>query len=622
MPRARRSKSTPRQVVLQGIAASPGIAIGRAFVFDPRRPVIEAHLLSKNEIEPEVERFRRAVERTKKQIERLRQQIRRQVDERLAAIFDTHLLILEDPSFTDDTVERIQRERTNAEFLFNAQVQKMLARFEKIQDEMFSARAADVNDVAQRVLANLTVQEQPVLSALREPAIVVANDLGPSDTAHMSKEKVIGFATDRGGPTSHTAIMAKALEIPAVVATAELTQHVRTGDQLVVDGVGGVVIVRPSRATIQRYAKSQLALAKFEQELAKNRHLPAETLDGYAVEVAANIELPDEVPHVIEHGAQGVGLFRTEFLFLNRDRLPREEELFEMYRSVVAALQPRTVIFRTLDLGGDKFATTVPLSKDLNPFLGLRAIRLCLEYPEIFRRQLRAILRASAYGHVKVMFPMVSSVEEVRAAKCFLDEIRRDFHRHRIAHDRQIEIGIMVETPSAAVASDLLAREVDFFSIGTNDLIQYTLAVDRVNEKVAHLYEPLHPSVLRLIQHVIESGHRQGIWVGLCGEMAADPTMAAILVGMGIDELSMGAVRVPEIKQVIRELRLGEAKALVRELLTKSSAEEVREAIRSHMSRLPLLPRWPTPPLPKRPTRKLPTAPSTPTPRSADQVSV
>jgi phosphotransferase system enzyme I (PtsI) len=595
MPRATRSTPGSRQTILHGIAASPGIAIGRAFVFDPQHPIVEARPLAENEVEREVERFLRALENTKKHVRRLRQQVARQVSERQAAIFDAHLLILDDPMFTQDTAEQIRRQRTNAEFVFNSQVQDMLARFEKIQDEMFSARAADISDVAQRVLGNLMTQERPVLSTLSEPAIVVANDLGPSDTAHMNKEKVIGFATDRGGPTSHTAIMAKALEIPAVVATVTLTQHVRTGDPLIVDGVGGVVIVRPNRKTLQGYNRSKEALAQFEHELAKNRHLPAETLDGYAVEVAANIELPEEVPHVIEHGAHSIGLFRTEFLYINRDRLPREEDLFEMYRSVIAALSPRTVIFRTLDLGGDKFAKTVPLSKELNPFLGLRAIRLCLEYPEIFQRQLRAILRASIYGHIKIMFPMVSSIEEVHAAKEMLEEVRRDFRRHRVAFDREIEVGIMIETPSAAVAADLLAREVDFFSLGSNDLIQYTLAVDRVNEKVAHLYEPLHPSVLRLIQSVIDAGHHQGIWVGMCGEIAGDPTMAAILVGMGIDELSMGPLRIPEIKQVIRQLRLSDARALVRELLAKASAEEVRETIASHITHLPLRPQWPAP---------------------------
>jgi phosphotransferase system enzyme I (PtsI) len=346
-----------------------------------------------------------------------------------------------------------------------------------------------------------------------------------------------------------------------------------------------------------------VALEKFEQELAKSRHLPAETLDGYAVEVGANIELPEEIPRVIDHGANSVGLFRTEFLYINRDRLPSEEELFEMYRSVISALYPRIVIFRTLDLGGDKFAKAVPLSKELNPFLGLRAIRLCLEYPEIFRRQLRAILRASIYGQIKIMFPMVSSVEEVRAAKAMFEEIQREFRRHRIAHDRNIEIGIMIETPSAAVAADLLAGEVEFFSIGTNDLIQYTLAVDRVNEKVAHLYEPLHPSVLRLIQYIIEAGHRRGIWVGVCGEIAGDPTMAAILVGMGIDELSMGSVRIPEIKQVIRGLRLSDVRALARQLLSKSSAEQIREVLRANVADLPLRPQSPIPPPPKRPLR-------------------
>ncbi len=597
MPSAVRSASSSRQIVLKGIPASPGIAIGRAYVFDPRQPAVAALEIAERNVEREVERFLKAIERTRRQIQKLRQQVARQINERQAAIFDTHLMMLDDPSFQEETVRRIRAERLNAEYLLQSQVQKQASRFEKIQDEMFAARAADLTDVAQRVLANLMTHERPALSALTKPAIVVARDLGPSDTAQMNKETVIGFATDRGGPTSHTAIMAKALEIPAVVATGELTQHVRSGDLLILDGVNGYVILRPTHDTLRDYEKSQAAIEKFEQELAKNRHLPVETLDGHAVEVGANIELPEEVPHVIEHGAQSVGLFRTEFLFLNRDRLPREDELFEMYRSVIAALHPRTVIFRTLDLGGDKFAKTVPLSKELNPFLGLRAIRLCLHYPELFRRQLRAIFRASIYGHIKIMFPMVSSLEEVRAAKTICEEIQRELRQHRIAYDRDIEIGIMIETPSAAVAADLLAREVDFFSIGTNDLIQYTLAVDRVNETVAHLYEPLHPSVLRLIHNVIESGHKQGIWVGVCGELAGDPTMAAILVGMGIDELSMGPVRIPEIKQVIRGLRLSDVQAMARDLLKQASAREVREVVRRYTERLPIRPKWPTPPL-------------------------
>jgi len=586
------AKSSDRQIVLQGIPVSQGVAIGPAYVYDPRQPTVHARALAPDEVEHEIARFQAAIAQTRQQIESLRREVARQMNERLAAIFDAHLLILEDPSFIDDTIERIRTERKNAEHLFQSQLEKILERFARIEDEMFSQRSKDVEDVAHRVLFNLLAHDRPTLSQLTDQVIVVSVDLGPSDTANMDRKYVLAFATDRGGPTSHSAIMAKALEIPAVVATGELTQHVRTGDPLVVDGIHGIIVIRPTAATRRKYAKIQTALVQFQQELAKNRYLPAETLDGYAVEVAANIELPGEIPHVLEHGAQSVGLFRTEFLYLNRDHLPREDELFEMYRQVASALSPRTVIFRTLDLGGDKFATMVPLSQELNPFLGLRAIRLCLEYPEIFRRQMRAILRASIYGRIKIMFPMVSSVEEVRAAKAMLRQIQEECARHRIAYDRNVEIGIMVETPAAAVAADLLAREVDFFSLGTNDLIQYTLAVDRVNDQVAHLYEPFHPSVLRLIQHVIKTGHRHGIWVGLCGEMAADPVMAAVLVGMGIDELSMGSIRIPEIKQVIRGLRLSEVKALSRELLTKSTAEEVRATIAARSACLPVRPLW------------------------------
>lgn len=572
---------TSRKLV--GIAASPGIVFGKAFLFSTSSYKIPVYSLALSEIEKEVQRFEVAVEKSKEQIKTIRDKIEKELDEVHSSIFDSHILMLDDPLLYHKTIERIRKERKNAESVFNDNLEKIIRVFRSIQDEYLRDRDSDIKDIGNRVLDNLAKDSYcriSPLTTLQEEVIVVARDLAPSDTANMSKEKVIGFVTDIGSQTSHTAIMSKALEIPAVVGLDFITEHVNTGDLLIVDGIRGVVYVNPRKEIIEKYTKEKEEYRLLEKSLEKLSGLPAETLDGYTVELSANVELPEEVDHVISHGADGIGLFRTEFLYLRKDKLlPTEEEQYEVYSQMVKKVHPTSVIFRTLDLGGDKFSSSLNLSRELNPFLGLRAIRLCLEHPQIFKTQLRALLRASVHGNLKIMFPMISGIEEVRAAKKFLKDVQKDLQDEGIEFDKNIEVGIMIEIPSAAITADILAKESSFFSLGTNDLIQYTIAVDRVNEKVAYLYEPLHPAIIRLIKMVVDAAHTEGKWVGICGEMASDPVFAIILIGLGLDELSMSALTIPEIKKIIRNIRLSDAKEVVEEIFTKTNAKDIRNTV-------------------------------------------
>jgi len=565
----------------EGIEVSPGVVMGNVFRLDPHRLTVESRPVSEEKIEDEIKRFRKAVEASKKNLKKIRKKTENDIDHLHASIFDSHLLMLDDPLIIDETIAGIRRERKNAEFILGQTVDRIASLFEKMPDDYFASRATDIYDVAKHVMHTLLKVPRHPLRTLTEPVIVVAHDLGPSDTVVMDRSKVIGFVTDIGGPTSHTAIMAKALEIPAVVGVEGISEAVESGDTMIVDGVGGHVIVNPTQKELDRYREIREKLEKQEQTLTAICHLPAETLDGYTLEISANIEMPAEIPHVKQHGAEGIGLFRTEFIYLNRPHIPDEEEQFKVYEEVVEAVKPKAVIFRTLDIGGDKFLSGVRF-KELNPFMGLRAIRLCLANPEMFKVQLRAILRASAKGNAKLMFPMVTSVEEVRAVKKLLGEVKAELKKEKIPFSDEIEVGIMVEIPSAVITADLLAAEVDFFSIGTNDLIQYTLAVDRVNERVAHLYEPYHPAILRLIRDTIKAAHDHDVWVGLCGEMAADPITAVILFGLGIDELSMGPVAIPEVKRVIRNIRLADAKRLADEILQMTTAKEIKQHVAAY----------------------------------------
>ena len=569
--------------MLKGIGVSPGVTIGRAFLLGEERLSPPRREISSGKVAEELARFERALAQTTEEIVQIRKKVAQEIGEEHAHILDAHLLVLEDVLLIEETMRRVEKEKLNVEYVFSDVLEQLARRFEVMDDEYLRERASDVRDIGRRVLRNLLGRKRKSLSDLEEEVIVVAYDLSPSDTALMHKEKVIGFVTDVGGKTSHTAIMARALEIPAVVGLKDITARVNRRDQLIVDGTNGVIIINPDEETLKRYRQEEVEIKVFEKKLEELKDLPAETPNGHRIELAANLELPEEIPSILAHGAAGIGLYRTEFFYLNRADLPTEDEHYQAYKSVAEQMSPHSVIIRTLDLGGDKFTSQLEIPREMNPFMGWRAIRFCLERPDIFKVQLRAILRASAHGNLKIMYPMISGIEELKRANLVLGEVREELREKGVPFDEDLEVGVMIETPSAAMTADILAREVKFFSIGTNDLIQYSLAVDRINEKIAYLYEPTHPAVLRLIKHVIEAGHRQGIWVGICGEMVAEPALTLILLGMGLDEFSMSAVALPEIKRIIRSVTLKEARKLVKQILTFSTAQEVEECARKKL---------------------------------------
>lgn len=569
----------------QGIPVSGGIAIGTVHLIERHPMELEPYRLTQEQVDGEVERFLRAVEMTADEISALRKRVAESIDERQASIFDAHLAMLSDPLIVDTTLATIRSDQLNAEYVFQRVVDGVAERMAQIHDEFFSLRNNDLFDVSRRVLTNLICLNSPRLDEIQEEAILVTHDLGPADTAQLMHSKITGFCTNLGGQTSHTAIMAKALRIPAVLGLDSITHHARNGDQMILDGSTGVVIVRPTQDDLDAY-QHRLRQWRFkEQQLAALRNLPATTLDGQRITLLANIELPEEAGNVHEHGAEGIGLFRTEFIYLNRESLPSENEQYLVYAQVHQAVAPHMVVFRTLDLGGDKFFSATPI-EELNPFLGLRALRLCMENPEVFRAQLRAMFRAGSGKTLHILFPMVTGLEDFRAAKTFMDKVRAELDAEGIEPPRELKIGIMIETPSAALTSDSLASEVDFFSIGTNDLVQYTLAVDRVNKRVAYLYEPLHPAVLRLIELVVCNARAHQIPVAVCGEMAAEPAMAALLVGLGIRELSMGPVSIPAVKSLLRKVRVADLEQLARVLLSLPTATLVRARLEQHLGEL------------------------------------
>ncbi|MBU4342932.1 MAG: phosphoenolpyruvate--protein phosphotransferase [Candidatus Omnitrophica bacterium] len=563
--------------MLRGIPASPGVAMGRAFLFDTRRFIVTPRKIRDDAIPKEIARFEEALIKTRSEIIGIQKKITKEMGSHHAEIFNAHLLVLEDRMLIEEVIEKLKKEHKCVEHVFAKVLDKYINVFSRMNDEYLKERISDIDDVGKRILKNLMGQEEKSLSGLKQKVIVVAYDLSPSDTATMHKKNVIGFITDIGGRTSHTAIMAKSLEIPAVVGLQKATAKIRVGDFLIVDGNEGIVIQNPDNKTLKKYQIKQKQFVKFEKALVNLKNEPAQTLDGKRVEISANIELPEEVYSVISHGAEGIGLYRTEFLYMNRRGLPSEEEQFDAYKSVASRLSGCPVIIRTLDLGGDKFLSQLEVPHEMNPFLGWRAIRFCLAQPEIFKVQLRAILRASKFGNVKVMFPMISGVEELRQAKDVLNEARKELRRRNIKFDENIEVGAMIEIPSAALTCDILAKEADFFSIGTNDLIQYSLAIDRVNEKIAYLYKPTHPAVLRLIKSIIDAGHREKIWVGMCGEMAGEPGIILILLGLGLDEFSMSPAAVPEMKYIIRNVNFKDAKEVADKALNLPTSEEVED---------------------------------------------
>ena len=575
-----------KELVLRGIPAAPGIVTGKILLLDREQYVIPRRSLKDDQISSEIKRFRGALVQTKQEIMEIKKRISEELSMEHGQIFSAHLLVIEDSMLIEEVIDKIKNDKLSAEYVFQDVLKKYIKVFSEMDDEYLKGRISDINDIGKRILRNLIGAREDALSTLRDKVIVISYDLSPSDTATMHKKNVIGFATDIGSRTSHTAIMAKSLEIPAVVGLETVTKEVQNGDTVIVDGTHGVVVINPTPAAIKHYESSRKKLIAFGKHLLDMKDMPCETLDGRKIELMANIELHDEVSSVIAHGAEGIGLYRTEYFYMNRKDLPTEEEQFNEYSAVARKIKPYTVIIRTLDLGGDKFLSQLEIPQEMNPFMGWRAIRFCLARPDIFKTQLRAILRASAFGKLKMMYPMISGIEELKQANAILEETRKELRKESILFDENMEVGAMIEVPSAALTADILAREADFFSIGTNDLIQYSLAVDRVNEKIAYLYEPAHPAVLLLVKNVIEAGHRSGIWVGMCGEMSGDIVMTLILLGFGLDEFSTSPMAIPELKKIIRSVTMEQAKEIAQQAMTLSTGKEIEKFARRKLKEI------------------------------------
>jgi phosphotransferase system enzyme I (PtsI) len=562
-------------LTLKGIAAAPGIVTGPAYRVGREELDIPRLEIKPEDIPVQIQLFEEALIQTRKEILELQKRISSEMGQDEAQIFDAHLLVLEDRMLIEEVISRLKRDLVTVSFIFSEVLKKYIEVFSKIEDDYLKERTSDLNDVGRRVLRNLLGKKQIGLQDLKEKVIVVAHDLSPSDTAAMHKQLVCAFVTDIGGKTSHTAIMAKSLEIPAVVGLELATAKIKTNDILIVDGATGTVIVNPDEETLSFYRQEEQKLKGISEKFLDIKDLPAVTTDGKIVEIVANIELPEEIPSIRLHGGGGIGLYRTEFFYMSRTDLPTEDEHFQHYKYVAEQISPYPVIIRTLDLGGDKFLSQFAIPKDMQPFLGWRAIRFCLARPDIFKTQLRAILRASAYGKLRLMYPMISGIEELRQANVILEECKEELRNNGVPFNAAIEVGAMIEVPSAAITADILAKEADFFSIGTNDLIQYSLAVDRTNEKVAYLYEPAHPAIMRMIKNVIDAAHANNIWVGMCGEMASDFSFSLILLGLGLDEFSVTSLAMPQLKYIIRSVSFEESKKIAEEALTLSTAKAV-----------------------------------------------
>jgi len=571
--------------VLKGIPASGGVAIGKGFFLNRVLPRSVRSTVSRDQVDEEVAAFQRAVARSREQILLIRDGVTDPSSEH-HQILSVHLALLEDSMLVEQTVRTIRENQFAADWAFNKVLQNLMETFHRIEDPYLRERGHDLRQIGHRVLENLAGRPVDSVAAIRDPVIIVAHDLSPADTVQILKSPILGFATDVGSRTSHTAITARSLGIPAVVGVEGATEEYRFAETVIVDGEEGVVVFDPTEEMVREYQGRRKAYAQRTRDLVKFARLPTVTRDGKALLLLANIEFPEEADVALRSGADGVGLYRTEFLFLNRKDIPSEEEHFETYRKVAEKFVRHPVTIRTLDLGGDKFASQLDLAEEMNPAMGLRAIRFCLKEKEIFKPQLRAILRASTYGKVRMMFPMISGVGELREAMAVVEEVRGELRRRRIPYDKEMPIGIMIEIPAAAIMADLLAREVGFFSIGTNDLIQYSLAIDRVNEHVSYLYEPLHPAILRLIRRVVEAGHDAGIPVSMCGEMAGEPIYSYALLGLGLDELSMNAAAIPRVKRILRKSVAYEAKEFAGSLLLHATAAEIGRVLRKKVEDL------------------------------------
>lgn len=570
--------------MISGIPASPGIVFGKALVLKEEQIVLDTNKISDDQIEAEVARFYEGRNAAVEQLNSIKDRALASLGEEKAAIFEGHLMILEDEELEEEIIDYLRSNKVNAGVAASKIIDQQVTMLSEIDDEYLKERAGDIRDIGNRLIKNILGMHIVDLGDTNEESILVAYDLTPSETAQLNLDKVLGFITDIGGRTSHTSIMARSLELPAIVGTNNVTQLVNTGDYLILDAVNNKVYVNPTQAQIDELKALEAKLAEEKAELAKLKDLPAITLDGHKVEVVANIGTIRDCEGANRNGAEGVGLYRTEFLFMDRDQLPTEEEQFIAYKEVVEAMDGRLVVLRTMDIGGDKDLPYLDLPKEMNPFLGWRAIRIALDRREILHAQLRAVLRASAFGKLAVMFPMIISVEEIRELKSVIETLKAELRAEGKAFDENIQIGVMVETPSAAVNAKFLAKEVDFFSIGTNDLTQYTLAVDRGNELISHLYNPMQPSVLGLIKQVIDASHAEGKWTGMCGELAGDERATLLLLGMGLDEFSMSAISVPRIKKLIRNVNFQDAKALADRALQKPTAAEIEQLIEEFLA--------------------------------------
>ena len=562
----------------KGTGASPGIALGKALLIEHSELVIEKRNI--NNIEEEIQKLEDAVKISKEELNKVKEKAFNELGEHEAEIFEAHLLVLEDPELIDSTISKIRDEKVNADYALNEIKEMFVAMFESMDNEYMRERAADIKDVTNRVLRHILGIKVVDLAALDEEVILIAHDLTPSDTATMNKNMVLGFLTDIGGRTSHTAIMARTLEIPAVVGLDNVTQIVKDGDYIVFNGDTGEVIVNPDEETKTKYSSLKEEFENYRKSLELLKGKASITTDGRHVELAGNIGSPNDVEGLIKNDAEGVGLYRTEFLYMDKeDGFPTEQEQYEAYKAVLEGMNNKPIVIRTLDIGGDKELPYFKMEPEMNPFLGYRAIRLCLDRKDIFKTQLRALYRASVHGKLRIMFPMISSLEELLSAKEVIKEVLRELDTENIEYSKDVEVGMMIEIPSAAVISDVLAKHVDFFSIGTNDLIQYTCAVDRMNQKISHLYNQFNPAVLRLIKMVIDNAHKEGKWVGMCGESAGDQRMIPILLGFGLDEFSMSPISILPARKLINSLSYKEMQEFSNEILSIGTAKEIKEYI-------------------------------------------
>src|SRR5438874_1385859 len=564
----------------KGIGVSPGIAIGRAVIIEKREASVYRVPIRDEEVVDEVGRFNAALEKTRDELLDLKHKVSRSMGDEYAQIFEAHAMIVTDPSFMDKVVDKIENEQVNAEWAVAEVQEELQARFNSFEDSYLRERVADVKDVADRVLKNLQGISHHDLSEIKHDVVILADDLTPSDTIHFNRRPIVGFATEAGGRTSHTSIIAKSLFMPAVIGVPRVTKIIDNDEMVIVDGYEGTLIVNPTQAMIAEYQARVFRHEEQERRLLENRDLAATTKDDRRITLQANIELVEELKDAIRFGAEGIGLYRSEFLYISKSPvLPTEEEHFQLYKSLAESCAPRACVIRTFDLGGKKLAREVIGSKENNPVLGLRGLRLCMKHRDMFRTQLRALLRASAFGKIKIMFPVVTSVQELRQVKTLVRQLRAELDAEGIANNPDVPIGIMIEVPSAAIIADILATESDFFAIGTNDLIQYSLAIDRSNENVSYLYEPLHPALLRLIKMVIDAGHKANIPVSLCGEMGADPLFAIVLLGLGLEVFSMNPSSIPVIKNIVRSVRYKDCRRIAEVALTKKTAQEIEEFV-------------------------------------------